>query len=229
METRSSRRKLTWLGSLAAVSVAFSCGSPASSTGFPDASMVDAGVGSSGQEGTACTAEGALVCGQNLEGTAGNVVLYCSGGVFQSVFRCPGSEACANVAGHDQIRCGGAQGTYFAEEGAACSNESNQACSFDQRLVLRCSQGAWVTAIHCPPSTCANLAQSSSGCTGTWCANCGYAPGDMCSFAAEAVRCSTDLSKIVQCSDGMVTVWRDCGPGLCTSVESNGTTTLECQ
>jgi hypothetical protein len=194
-----------------------------------DAGRPDGGVNLPAQEGRTCTAEGTLLCGQNANAMSDNVVLYCSGGVYHNVFQCPDSAACANITGHDLIRCGAPAGTYFAQEGTACANESSQACSFDQSVVLKCIAGTWVVAIHCSPSTCANLPQTSTGCSGTWCANCGYTPGDMCDLAAGTVRCSPELSKIVQCSAGTVTVWRDCGSGQCTSVESKGTTTLDCQ
>lgn len=219
-----------------AMMLASACGSPAASPAWrEDAGRTsidadpDVAASAPAEEGSPCVAEGTLVCGLDVRGKTDNLVLYCGGSIYQSVFQCPGSEACANIAGHDQVRCGGPTGTYFATPGAPCSNELAQACSFDQQVVLKCSQGAWLTAIHCSPSTCANLPQTSNGCAGTWCGNCGYTPGDLCSFPDGSARCSTDLSKIVQCSNGTVTVWRDCGVAECTAVESDGGATLACQ
>jgi hypothetical protein len=222
----SNRSILAATVACVAVSVASSCGG---GTTRPDGGEPDAGVSVPNEEGEACAGEGTLVCGRKGSGAVDNVALYCGGGFLQSVFECPGSEACANIAGHDQIRCGEPPGTYFAKEGAACGNEASQACSFDLRVVLKCTRGTWETAINCPPTTCANVAQAGARCSGTWCANCGYGLGDTCGLPAEAVACSTDLSKIVQCSDGTIAVWRDCGSGTCTYVDPGGAATLECR
>jgi hypothetical protein len=169
------------------------------------------------------------VCGRAVDGTVDNLVLNCTGGLYQTLFQCPPSEPCANIVGHDQIRCGGSAGTYFAKEGIACFVQDGQACSFDQRVVLKCTQGKWLTAIHCAPSSCAYHPEGSGGCIGTWCANCGYTPGDACSFSAASVQCSADLSQIVECRDGTATVWQACGSGHCTAVTIDGIPQLVCE
>ena len=169
-----------------------------------------------------------MVCGRSVDDLTDNIVLHCTGGLYQTVFQCPPSETCVNIVGHDQVRCGDAPGTYFAKEGIACVGESSQACSFDQQVVLRCSQGIWSTAIHCPPSSCVYRPQTSTGCTGTWCANCGYTPGDQCNFGADAQECSTDLSKILDCTDGTATIYRDCGNAHCSPMTIDGIPLLGC-
>jgi hypothetical protein len=60
-------------------------------------------------------------------------------------------------------------------------------------------------------------------CFGSWCANCGYADGDMCAFAPGLSSCSTDLRQIVQCSDGVVTVQRECNPDQTCILFGDGT------
>jgi hypothetical protein len=174
------------------------------------------------QEGGTCATANTLRCGLDVTGRASNAVLLCSGAIFSKVFQCPGLEACANIQGHDQVRCGGSgsgasgDGTYFAATDLPCVTEGAQSCSFDQTTVLRCSKGSWATAVHCAPSACQNLPiGDGTSCSGTWCANCGYTMGDMCDFSAGGVLCSTDLGAIVQCTDGQVTLYETCSPKTC--------------
>jgi hypothetical protein len=105
------------------------------------------------------------------------------------------------------------------------------ACSFDLSKVEECVNGAWVDAIHCPPSSCTLLPPSPTGetCSGTQCANCGESVGDLCDFPAGDVICSTDLSAILECSDGKTVVEKSCGGGKCEEVSENGSMGLTCQ
>jgi hypothetical protein len=162
-----------------------------------------------------------------VTGKASNAVLLCSGGTFSKVFQCPALAACANIQGHDQVRCGGTgsgasgDGTYFAVPGLPCVAEGSQTCSFDETMVLRCSQGSWAAAVHCPPSRCRNIPVSDGAiCSGTWCANCGYTVGDLCNFSEGGVVCSTDASAMVQCRDGQVSLYQACTPKICERVSA---------
>jgi hypothetical protein len=95
-------------------------------------------------------------------------------------------------------------------------------CTIDGGAVLVCVAGTWVDGVHCPPSTCQLVQNGSSLCQGHWCANCGYTPGDMCGFQAGSVNCSTDLTTIVQCTNGVVTVFEECTGGTtCTLLPGN--------
>ena len=185
-----------------------------------------AGAGaSSAREGKPCAQVDTLVCGDDSAGTQHNAALYCASGTYEKVFVCPGQQACDPIVNYDQIRCGGGTGTFFAKADAPCTNANSQACSFDQTTVLKCSTGIWVTAIHCSPITCQTLPQTNALCTGTWCNNCGFTIGDMCDFQAGKVICSTDLTKIVQCANGVITLYQDCGSQHCTIVAG---TTISC-
>jgi hypothetical protein len=96
-------------------------------------------------------------------------------------------------------------------------------------VVLLCDAGAWVEAVHCPPSNCEVVPEGGGGtCSGTWCGNCGYTIGDICSFPAGSVNCTTDLGAIVQCASGEVVLYQDCAAAgqTCTLVDTN---TIACQ
>jgi hypothetical protein len=124
------------------------------------------------------------------------------------------------VSKGEAVVCGDVgTGVYYAVEGADCASDGDAACSLDQAINLECQRGVWVAGRHCPPSTCARTAD------GIQCANGGSSVGDLCSFSAGAVVCSTDLTKILQCTNGRTTVLRDCGSGHCTQ----GANGLSCQ
>ena len=154
--------------------------------------------------GGACAAEeeGTLRCGPD------NAALLCDGGAYQEAFRCPEQQACQSIETFDQVRCGGVN---YGIAGRACNIEDDQICTAAADIVLRCRAGTWAEAIHCDPSHCTEVPESDGqACFGSWCANCGYSEGDMCAFAPGLSSCSTDLRSIVQCSDGVVTVEREC-------------------
>jgi hypothetical protein len=203
-------------------------------------STTDAGGGKEGggitgpTSGAACTSpEGSLVCGKSADGSQSNLALLCKGGVYMTAFQCPGLEKCGDVQTLDEVTCGT---TFFAQSGAPCAGQVptgaqfEGACSFDLTKVEVCQNGVWVDGIHCPPSACANVPKSSSSlCSGSMCSNCGETVGDVCSFQAGAVICSTDLSAILQCSNGKTTVYQQCGTAKCTEVSQGGMIALACQ
>jgi hypothetical protein len=165
-------------------------------------------------EGDACTETGAMACGRSTAG-ASDVALICNqAGTYEVAFECPGLQTC--TGGLDHVDCGG---TDYAVSGAPCATEDDQVCSIDGEVVLVCDNGEWIDGVHCPPSNCENVQSASAWCSGHWCANCGYTPGDVCGFQAGGVNCSTDLTSIVQCSNGTVTVFEECAAGTtCTQM-----------
>lgn len=168
-------------------------------------------------EGQACSEIGRMACGTDAMG-AEDVALLCGmDGSYEVAFRCPGLQSCS--AGLDYVSCGG---TDYAVAGQPCANEDSQVCTIDGAAVLVCDNGEWIEGVHCPPSNCENVQNSGGLCSGHWCANCGYTPGDVCGFQAGSVNCSTDLTKIVQCSNGVVTVFEECAaPTTCTQLQGD--------
>ena len=168
----------------------------------------DAGddVGGEPIEGGPCMEAGTMSCGNAIDGRM-DVALSCNAtGTYDVAFECPGLQSC--TAYIDRVGCGG---TEYAVSGQPCADEGNQVCTIDGAVVLVCTNGVWIDGVHCPPSTCELVPEmGSSLCSGHWCANCGYTPGDVCGFQAGAVNCSTDLTKIVQCTNGIVTVTEEC-------------------
>ena len=131
-----------------------------------------------------------------------------------------GIQSCSRVDKGEAVVCGDqGTGVYFAVEGADCASDGDAACSIDQTIALQGQGGVWVAGRHCPPSACARTSN------GIECANGGSSVGDLCSFSAGAVVCSTDLTKILQCSNGRTTVLRDCGSQRCAQ-DQNGLTCL---
>ncbi len=179
-----------------------------------------------GDEGDSCDDEQFMRCAEDS-----NDILKCVDGKLVNIGKCPGGASCERRPS-GAIQCGG---TLVAEAGSYCTDEGVQACSFDRSTVQRCVQGEWVTAINCPPSSCENKpnpGNSTPGpgeCYGHWCGNCGYTIGDMCSFSAGGVLCSTDNKSIIQCSSGVVTEVENCGGGQCVLVPQGGFLVRVCQ
>ncbi|MFN2570765.1 MAG: hypothetical protein ABR537_03995 [Gemmatimonadales bacterium] len=145
------------------------------------------------------------------------------------MFECPGLQSCFVFQGNDEIGCGTTTNyTPYAKANAPCGAENAAGCSFAKDIVLICISGRWVEAIHCPPSNC-DLLTNSVGQPSVQCANGGYSVGDICSFSGGGVVCSTDLTKILSCSNGRTVVLRDCGSLHCARVNQNGQTVLACQ
>jgi hypothetical protein len=213
---------------------ACSCsGSSASSSGGGDGGGASCDRPTAGSSCTSASVkEGQLVCGYDATcKSADGSVLYCQSGKLQNVFACPGLEGCGEVS-NNSILCGTAStgsGAYYAKSGAPCAQDDTVACSFDRQIVEQCIGGIWVDTVHCPPSNCGYVDLGNG--PGIQCANGGYTLGDTCAFQAGGVVCSTDLTKILQCSNAKATLFKDCGSQKCTSVACNSGTgsCLDCQ
>jgi hypothetical protein len=190
-------------------------GAGAAGAGAAGAGAAGAGAVSGFVEGASCTQTGTLRCGTGANGRQ-HVALYCDAGRYVKEFECPGLQTCQNYQGFSSIGC---SGTAYAKSGAPCSTEGSHACSFDQTIVQICDNGEWIDGIHCPPEACRNVPESTDGvCSGHFCSNCGYSVGDVCTFAAGGVVCSTDLRYILQCANGRTVINSTCTPGRCTFV-----------
>lgn len=229
------RRFLGFMG-LLAFSMVPACLGGASSSESAGSGGSGGGSGGSGATGGAsgglpavgdtCTEEGTLVCGSDATGTQDNIILYCENGSYVQEAACPGLQDCSNVQGHSSVRCG-TETIYvpYAKSGAPCAASDAAACTFDETIVLLCDKGYWVDAIHCPPSNC--MLHNDTEGKYVACANNGYSVGDICTnWENGAVACSTDLTKILSCSNGTTVVHTDCGSGTCTLVDTN---TIACQ
>ena len=182
----------------------------------------DAGQPPASVPGAMCSTDGITVCDQT---PGSRNILSCVKGTYAVAGACPELEPCQDGLYNSEVACGP---NLYAISGNLCPWEQVKACSLDLTKVELCTNGVWVDGIHCPPSSCANV--ENAGCVGTFCSNCGYSTGDLCSFSAGSVVCSTDLGALLECSNGRTVVYQACtGATKCVQVNQNGTTVLTCQ
>lgn len=180
-------------------------------------------------EGEKCIETGVLICGKDEEETIDNAVLYCAAGTYQRVFQCAEKEPCFTVQGKHSVCCGSkTECLGYALLSAPCVESSGAACSFDRKNVLKCLEGEWKEAIHCPPSECELHLDDDERYIG--CANDGYSLGDWCDFVDGGVACSTDLTKVLECSQNRTQVLVDCvgDSKACSLVTVEGKEAIDC-
>jgi hypothetical protein len=117
--------------------------------------------------GGSCATEGQINCPFTFAEDAarngyreGMPVLHCVGGSWRQVFTCS-ADFCSDTGASDfSVRCG----LEMAVEGAACDGRTGRVCDFDQRKVMRCSNGKWSEA-----ELCADTQKCREGIEGVLC------------------------------------------------------------
>jgi len=152
------------------------------------------------------------VCGVDPStNKADNKAYICESSKYVKLYECPSLQTCLTVG--DEMQCGNGEendkAAFYAKEGAPCIKEGSATCTLDKTIMLECVSGVWIAGRHCPPSECTYVNGDQPG---MGCANGGYSVGDRCVAAfSGSVVCSTDLTKILGCSEGKAVVVKDCG------------------
>lgn len=163
--------------------------------GFNSSSYSYAGcvAGGVGPEGAACPAEDSVDCD-------GTDLVKCTNGTYHH-FKCGGSGACKHTL--TGVSCDATIGN----EGEACREDGDAACSPDKQSMLHCKSGKLVKDRTCKgPNGCVVEPKVGSKFN----LECDITMGDPGDPCGSGGACSTDKSEIVVCKDGKYVVSQKC-------------------
>lgn len=157
---------------LAPVTIAAVALTACSSRTVPLGQTANTGTSEAIAPGAPCRDAGLLYC----EPVTGSLVLFCGAvannaveldaHTLASVFQCPSGVPCSVDTGSTSVECGplGSDQQSYALEGAPCTTDQMDACSFDATKTLRCEAGVWQVTKMCSGANCGLRQPGQAGC-----------------------------------------------------------------